>query len=324
MRIKRFDDYSLSEQLIDDFITSITLLTESNEDELAQTILSRYKEKFGDKKPTHQEFADFYHQLRTEGIDGILIFDTLGDFMNQEKNDSDEFVDKTLYQKVEKKVLADLKLDTKLIFTFGAGIAAFYPIVNQMMENCGIESIKLTRETIVLLTLAAITIIFIEEKKYKSTKEQELLIKNSESMLEELRMQGIGDGIVKKIIKSIESIKNLFSIIGRHIGATANGVIDMFAYTSILIPIMNGILSLIGKYDMTMDNVIANFFSIGVGITTRIAKHGLIEILSKLKNRLGLKNKEEILKDLETPSIQNFSTFNDGESDQKGELIKGQ
>jgi len=325
MIVKRFKDYSLCEQLVDDFISSINFINESTEDETKQLILSKYKEKFGNKKPSHQEFADFYHQLRTDGIDGILIFDTLNDIISsQDDKEEDLDIDKTPYQRVEKKVLSDLRLDTKLIFTFGAGIGAFYPIVNQMMENCGIESIHLSRETVVLLTLAAITIVFIEEKKYKSSEEQELLTKNSKSMLEELRMRGIGDGIVKKIIKAIQSIKNIFSIIGKHIGAVVSGVIDMFAYTSILIPIMNGILAIIGKYDMTMDAVISNFFSIGVGITTRIAKHGLIELLNKLRSKIGIKDKEEILKDVESSDIQKFSTFNDGETKQNGDLINEQ
>ena len=44
-----------------------------------EDIISRFDQEFGENKPSEQEFAEFYHKLRTEGIDGIEIFDTLKD-----------------------------------------------------------------------------------------------------------------------------------------------------------------------------------------------------------------------------------------------------
>jgi len=49
-----------------------------------EEILAKWEEAFGDKTPTTQEKYDFYHDLREEGFDGILIFDTLGDKMNND------------------------------------------------------------------------------------------------------------------------------------------------------------------------------------------------------------------------------------------------
>lgn len=40
-------------------------------------IIAKFKERFAGKKPDAQEFAELYHDLRTEKVDGILIFDTL-------------------------------------------------------------------------------------------------------------------------------------------------------------------------------------------------------------------------------------------------------
>ena len=42
----------------------------------AEEILAKWEETFGDKTPTTQEKYDFYHDLRQEGFDGILIFDS--------------------------------------------------------------------------------------------------------------------------------------------------------------------------------------------------------------------------------------------------------
>lgn len=321
-KITKFSEYSFQESLVDDFINHFGINESSDdESEIIDEILRRYKQKFGDKTPSHQEFADFYHELRNEGIDGILIFDTLDDII---PNSGTEDFENTPYERIQKKVISDLKLDTKLVFTFGAGIGALYPVVQKMMENLSLSGVDMSKETTVLLTIACITIVFLEEKKFKTTEEEEKLTKDSKSMLEELRMRGIGDGIVKKVMKSIESIKNVFAVVAKHLGAMVGGIIDMFAYTAILIPIMNAILWVIGKYEMSVDAVIQNFFSLGVGIASRIAKHGLVELINKLKGFISNKTKEEIIDELETPVIQRFSDIRDKEPEQEGDLIKEQ
>ena len=72
----------------------------------------------------------------------------------------------------------------------------------------------------------------------------------------------------------------IFSLIGKHLGAVVDGFIDMFAYTSMLIPIMNGILYIVGKYDMNLDTICDNFMGLAMGIGTVMAKHGIVEILN--------------------------------------------
>jgi hypothetical protein len=315
MKIQRFGEYFDNESLLDDFIQSLTENSSDNKSEIEK----RFLDEFDGKIPSKQDFAEFYHKLRSEGFDGIEILNVL------DKNIPEENESESDYKKIEKKVISDLKLDLKLVMTFGSGIGALYPIVSEMMQNMSM-SIDISKTSIVLLTIAAITIIYLEEKKFKSPEEEAQLTKDSKSMLEELRMMGIGDGIVKKVIKAISGLKNIFSTISKHLGAAVGGIIDMFAYTSILIPIMNGILYIIGKYDMGVDEVISNFFSLSVGVATRIAKHGLVEILDKLRKLISPDSKRKILSEIETPVIQKFGdiTYGDGESDQEGELIKEQ
>lgn len=231
--------------------------------------------------------------------------------------------DETSYKKIEKKVISDLKLNTELVLTFGAGIGSFYPIVAKLMSNMGIDSIELTPDRIVLLTIAAITIIYLEEKKCKSDKEEEILTKDSKSMLEELKMMGIGNGIVKKLIKGLKSITNIFSLIGKHLGAVVGGFIDMFAYTSMLIPIMNGILYVIGKYEMNLDTLCDNFMGLAMGVGTIIAKHGIVEILNKIKTKFPI-SKKKIIDEIETPIIQKFGDIKNDSPEQDGDLIKEQ
>jgi hypothetical protein len=321
MKIQRFGEYYNNGDLINDFIHN---LQESSGGEKSE-IEKRFEEEFSDKAPTTQDFAEFYHKLRSEGFDGIEIFNILDDKIPSDDDGDSEPVSST-YKKIEKKILSDLKLDTKLVLTFGSGIASLYPIVGEMMQNMSLTNIDLSKQSIVLLTIAAITIIFLEEKKAKSPEQEDTLTKDSKSLLEELRMRGIGDGIVKKVIKAINGVKNIFTTIAKHLGAAVGGVIDMFAYTAILIPIMNGVFHIIGKYDMGVDQVVQNFFSLSIGVATRIAKHGLVELLDRLRKLISPKSKREIIAELETPVIQKFGDIQYGDSDveQEGDLIKEQ
>ena len=146
--------------------------------------------------------------------------------------------DETEYKKVQKRVISDLRLNGNLSLTFGTGIKAFYPVVDKLMTNMKISSIDITADKVVLLTICAFTIVYLEEKKFKDGQEEEILTKDSKSMLEELKMMGIGNGIVKKVVKLFKSITNIFTIIGKHLNTVTKGFIDMFAYTAILIPII--------------------------------------------------------------------------------------
>lgn len=69
----------------------------SQNDEESVDVLARFEEEFGDSEPSNQEIMEFYHKLRTEGVDGIEIFDTLlsnnkigeGDDENYSDDDDD-------------------------------------------------------------------------------------------------------------------------------------------------------------------------------------------------------------------------------------------
>ena len=246
--------------------------------------------------------------MKIQKLQEYTYYDSMAnDFINSFDAIITESDNKDNYQDVWKKVSNDLKLNGRLIMHFGAGIQACFPIVNKLMENLKIGSIEITKETIVLLTVCAFTIIYIEEKKYKSSEEEEVLVKNSKSMLEELKMKGIGNGLVKKMVKVFKSIQHIFSLIGKHASAVIGGFIDMFAYTALLIPIMNGILYIIGKYNLNTDTFLDNFAGLAIGIGTIITKHGIVAILDKLKGRLKIK--KQVLDEIDTSIIKKVSNY---------------
>lgn len=232
--------------------------------------------------------------------------------------------DETNYKKVQRKVISDLKLNFRFIGTFGTGIGAFYPIVESLMVNLG-KGIDITSDVVVLSTLCALTIIYLEEKKYKDSKEEKDLIDDSKSMLEELKMRGVGNGIIKKLVKAFQAIKGIFLTISRHTEAVVNGLIDMFAYTSLLIPVLNGVYYVINKYDLNIDTLIQNFIGLSIGVGTIIAKHGISLIISKIKDKFPI-NKKEVVDDIEVSDVKKFGDIiSGGDVEQEsGELIKEQ
>lgn len=247
-------------------------------------------------------------------------FSLIDQISNDFINSLDSFIKESdqSYSKIQSKILSNLKLNTKLALTFGTGISALYPFVDKLIRNMKIDSIDVTADKVVLLTICAFTIVYLEEKKFKDHKEEDLLTKDSKSMLEELRMMGIGNGIVKNLVKLFKSIVNIFTLIGKHISAIVSGFVDMFAYASLLIPILNGLLYISGKYDLNIDTFLQNFSGILMGVGTIITKHGIASILDKIKLKI---NKKKVLREIDTSIIKKISTY---DSDNDGEMINEQ
>tara|TARA_Y100000389_G_scaffold40895_1_gene35512 strand:- start:6625 stop:7431 length:807 start_codon:yes stop_codon:yes gene_type:complete len=237
----------------------------------------------------------------------------LDDFLDNSETPINE-MDKNAIKKIIEDVIRDLGINLKFVSTFGFAISGLYPIVESLMRNMKLTSVDLTPTNIAMITLTAISVIFIEEKESRlSDKEKSNLEKETKSLLTELKLNGIGNGIIKTLTKSLMSIKNLVNIILKHSGKAIESVIDMFAYTSLLIPVLNSVNFIVNKYELTMDKLIYNLSGIAMGVLTLIVKHGVKEIIK----RLGIKKvqKEEIIDNIEDefddidndPSIHNLN-----------------
>ena len=182
------------------------------------------------------------------------------------------------------KVTNDLKLNFTLITSFGTGISFIYPIVDNLVKNSKLN-IDMSIENIVLLTITSISIFYLEYKKGKSKLQLEKEIKN---LLVELKLRGIGNGIVKKLTECLKSLNNIFIILLKNTYKTIESFVDMLSYTSILVPILSAISTLVSKNNYTLDSFNNNFISLGIGITTLTAKHGINWLIYKLKNKIHL------------------------------------
>lgn len=233
------------------------------------------------------------------------------------------------WKQILNKVFSDLGLNFALITTFGTGIAAMFPIVVELIENNNLN-LDSTKENMLLLTITAVAITYLEERKNKTTKVQidmsdQEIKENAQSLLAELKLRGIGNGIVKKVVKSFQAIGNLIKIVFKNVNNVINGFVDMFAYTSLLIPCMNVLASFIDKYSLNLDTLQGNFLSIGVGVLTIISKNGIDYIIKKLGDKFNLK-KDKIMQDLDESPIKKYPhpSFVDVEGENpESKLIKG-
>lgn len=233
------------------------------------------------------------------------------------------------WKQILNKVFSDLGLNFALITTFGTGIADMFPIVVELIENNNLN-LDSTKENMLLLTITAVAITYLEERKNKTTKVQidmsdQEIKENAQSLLAELKLRGIGNGIVKKVVKSFQAIGNLIKIVFKNVNNVINGFVDMFAYTSLLIPCMNVLASFIDKYSLNLDTLQGNFLSIGVGVLTIISKNGIDYIIKKLGDKFNLK-KDKIMQDLDESPIKKYPhpSFVDVEGENpESKLIKG-
>lgn len=252
------------------------------------------------------------------------------------ESDDKESVISEILQRLQK----DLKFNYGLVFTFGVGVRLMMPIVDNLIKNGNIK-VELNVENLVLISLAALTITYLEESKNKSgdaevpcsCKEVKSdckvcggsgMIKSivtkqdARTLLEELKLKGIGNGIVQKLVECFKFFGKIFKPLFTHSAKIINGLIDMLAYTSILLPAMNAILSVIGKYELTMDTLQGNALAMGLGISSFLAKYGFDYLATKFASKLGLNSR-----DLDKPQI---TTIVDTEDDnlQGNKLIKEQ
>jgi len=233
------------------------------------------------------------------------------------------------FEVISKKLSKDLKFNFGLIATFGTGIKMMIPVVNNLIKT-GAFSFEMNQENLILLTITVAAIFYLEETANKAGDEVNAQGKKSivtkrdaQTMLEELKMRGIGQGIVRKFVSSFISIGEFFKMLFRGTPYVINGLLDLFGYASLLIPCMNAFSGFIGKYDITIENIGANLLSLGVGVGALLAKQGVSWLVNKLKQSLNIKG---LGKDLEKSIGTKPYAIVDIETDNldKSKLIKEQ
>lgn len=177
-------------------------------------------------------------------------------------------------------IFARLGFNLELTLTFGTGVKLMFPIVSNLINNMKLE-INPTKEDIVLLCITIISIMFLNHKKNPPISSDD--IKNK--LNPEIQMKfGNPRNLINKLINCFNYIYLFIKKFPNHFGVALGSIIDMFSYTTILLPIMNAISSFCAENDLTPDNLLGNLISLGVGITTITSRKLFDVIKSKIKN----------------------------------------
>ena len=283
--------------------------------------------------------------------------------LNKFENTINESDDKKDYKSIQDEeisklksgVSGDIKLNFSLVTTFGTGIGALYPIVDNLLTKSGLQ---VDTRSVVLLTIAAVSMIVLEYSRNMSDRDEneeyKALEKETQAVLEELKMAGFPNAktgtksgtdntVLGMVVNAIKSIFEIFSSIYGKIknskfskfikmsGATVfGGLTDMLAYTGMLIPIMNGINAMIGLYNMDLQSFVANSALLLSSIGLILAKHGVSYLANRLKNFFDMSDQEkkdlkQEIEEIETPLIKKVGEPSFlGKPDADGSLIKGQ
>lgn len=260
--------------------------------------------KFNDYKSSIDLIEEFVNNLVDEKI-------------HESKDDSS-------VKKILDQLQKDIKFNYSLIFTFGAGINSMYPIVTHLLKNSNLN-VEMTLENVVLLTITAIAIAYLEEKNNKTGQNEmecgdclsgivkigdedtkckkcsgtgsiKSLVnrKDTDTLLAELKLRGIGNGIVKKLVKCFISIGSFVKMIYKNASLIISNFVDLFAYTSLLIPTMNAISGVINVHNLDVETlpieIGKNLLVFGVGVTTMLAKRGFEWLSKKVMDFLKSKN----------------------------------
>jgi hypothetical protein len=177
-----------------------------------------------------------------------------------------------------KPIIDTLSLNNNLYVVFNDLVNQIAPIVKTLSENTNIGN---DDNINTLLTLNAVMIFYLDERKlnrvniingYKSDDE---LRSDIRSVLEELKLAGNGNGIVKKITECISIISSIIEL-----------VCDDNLFTPInknqVIKILNSICKIINIHTMTIDQFVKNFTIVNQGLRNNIGTESLDDALNKI------------------------------------------
>lgn len=164
-----------------------------------------------------------------------------------------------------KKIISELNLNLKIVGFFSTGVAAFYPIVEKLIKN---ELPDFKKEQIILLIISALFAIFdIKEKRDK--------------ILEKLKFEKVYK-FYPKILKSIKNSLKMMKMMLLESGYSIKKLSEVLSFTSIMVPIMNGLTEYISKNNLSFHN----FQEILNGLLISSVVIGLKNLLPKTWNKI--------------------------------------
>lgn len=196
---------------------------------------------------------------------------------NYKQHNTQQYINENVsddkHTNIVKNIKNDLGLNLYFISTFGTSIPALYPLIEKLIKN---TDITVSTEQIILLTICAISM-FIKESKDDSKK-----------LIKRVKEEGLLNTL-NTITTGLESIFKIFKNIAKYFGKTINGLTDMLAYVSLLVPFSIVLIEVINNFDMSIIQIIqliddpkGLLIATGVGMATITLKQLITYIIKKL------------------------------------------
>lgn len=183
--------------------------------------------------------------------------------------------DKFLYEKktnklksITKQVFDDYKVNIYFVTTFGTSIAFFIPLIERLLYNS--EHYNITSYDISLLLIFCIA----ELVNYKDGSINEIKKSINEKGLTTL---------ISKVKNNIKSIFKIISKLSKDFGHLIEKLIDMFAYTNILLPFLQIMTEIISEDGININNLPYKLLGLGIGAGSLYIKYLINKIRKKIK-----------------------------------------
>jgi len=165
---------------------------------------------------------------------------------------------------IYKKIVDDLGLTRRLIFTFSTGVSAMAEPVTKLLEGSGVD---LTHTQVVMLIIAAIASMMGES--------------NNQQMASKLKEEGVYN-YLKDVISFITNVQELINSIFKKVLKSSHTLTEILGFTFIMVPVMKILNNLINDYGVTFNSMKELF----IGLISGTITFGVKNIIDKIKKRL--------------------------------------
>jgi hypothetical protein len=150
---------------------------------------------------------------------------------------TEEQYKEVLNENIIKDTLKDLKMNTGIVFTFGAGMGAFMGPVNRLLSGSGFN---LNPSEVALLIISSVAILLND--------------KNTKELIEKIKEKGLDKALdgTKDLIKNITDI--IRSVFKNALGVTYS-LSEILGFAFLLTPIMKILNQIINDRNITTDNI---------------------------------------------------------------------
>lgn len=221
--------------------------------------------------------------------------DISSDFFESLYSKEDIVFNSLEYNVILKKYISDLSLNEILLTTFDSGINSVYKFISELLKNSNLN-VELEVDNITLLTITALSISYLDERKLGLTSKEISEYDNDDSMkldikslLEELKLRGIGNGIVKKIVSCLSTLFKLFKfILDKSNNNTILGFIDMLEYPKIFVAFMSAVVFVSNKFNLNINTLSSIYSSIELTTMSNIGNDIINTLSNVLSKELGI------------------------------------